>query len=167
MEYLFKQMTHNYYPWTDAAYLILSSSYISHIPNSNSKHKLEYKVGTNLHRTDGPAIYTWDDKTTGITKAYYVDGVAIRDEAFECILSCPENELPLLINTPVIKQIAIDRLKGAYSTIALEPYYDRDLIEQVLKTTSPVPQVPISIKDLPYNLTDPKNFHWYLNGHFN
>ena len=66
----------------------------------------EWYLNGKYHRTDGPAVIYADG-----TKEWYLHGKIIDEEEFNKVFNCKEEDLPLYINEPYLKEIVKDRLR--------------------------------------------------------
>lgn len=73
-------------------------------------HSILFKCGTQAHRTNGPARIKWNDTET--LNEYFLRGESVTEEEYMEVYKAPVEDLPLWINDPIRKDIAIDRLAG-------------------------------------------------------
>ena len=98
------------------------------VPKDLTDHiKCVFYKGGKAHRTDGPAIVTWKEFKRGSTQFYYIRGQQVPKESFLKVLHANIEDLPLYINDPILKDIAIDRLKGVRSGIELTHHKEYDI----------------------------------------
>ena len=98
----------------------------------------EKLIINSLHRTDGPAVVTWDTRMKGSTKLYYINGTMVDKNKFIEVLNAPFEMLPLFVSDPLLGEIAKDRLRGARSSIELNEEHShlKDFIEHHGKVLS-------------------------------
>lgn len=82
--------------------------------------RLRFIYKDELHRTDGPALVTWDENKTGLTRIYYLEGTMLEPEDYLRVLMAPLRDLPLYLNNYPYSLIAKDRLAGARTELDLK-----------------------------------------------
>lgn len=73
-------------------------------------HTVLFKCEAQAHRTNGPARVKWKDNET--INEYFLRGESVPEEEYMEVYNAPVEDLPLWINDPIRKDIAIDRLAG-------------------------------------------------------
>lgn len=97
------------------------------------KVQVTFKRKGLYHRTDGPAVVTWDVRRKGVTSLYYLNGVHVDKDKYLKVLNAPMEDMPIYLNDPLFKDLAIDRLKGTRSSIELS--VNRDMTSIVKSKT--------------------------------
>lgn len=98
------------------------------IPDNKKEHiTCRFLKNGKKHRTDGPAVVTWKEYRRGASRFYYIMGELVPKESFLKVLHADYEDLPLYINEPLLKYIAMDRLAGIRSGIMLSKDHEYEV----------------------------------------
>jgi hypothetical protein len=93
--------------------------------------KVKFKCDDELHRTDGPAIVSWEGDFENVCEYYYIRGHRVHTEAFLAIFNTKYEDLPLLMNNgKYSSEIVKDKLNGRIIEVDLPK---SDIRDEILK----------------------------------
>lgn len=109
----------------------IEKEYSTFPDETKNKVRVSFKVNSNLHRTDGPAVVIWRPGAKGETNLYYIKDLRVDPEKFKQCLGAPLERLPLYLNAPLLCEIAKARLRGETSSIKSNLH--KDNLNEILK----------------------------------
>ena len=98
----------------------MATWYTDETPVPDGKMRVRFFYKKVLHRTDGPAVVTWDIHKKGITRLFYIHGKQCEPEMYINVLNAPLKDFPLYLNHYPYSEIAKDRLSGSRTEIELK-----------------------------------------------